>query len=320
MASAIYAGVFDSSKTDASAIKSFSCDSGNCTFPQFSTLGMCHSCHEILELIHPNKTFSGYWLDNWVQHSSWHWTREDAKVGWTNESTATHYTNTPYTMLSSRKTLGFDPSIGDAPFDDLITLDFLTLNIDATCNTTTGETETCAKHPWAVRCSLYPCIKTFNANITNSVLSENLTSSLPIKKSNTSAVEVTTSKNLTWSYAVQTTLRHGLRVDCKPSSIPTATNTVPITSNRTSPISSNEVVTWYPEDCVYSLGYPAALAINQFLSVLFDQASLESCNGSVTDLFGNHWLETFYNNGMANISSADTYFGSLAGTITGSMR
>ncbi|KAI3329504.1 hypothetical protein F4824DRAFT_506083 [Ustulina deusta] len=202
MASAIYTGILDPHKTDAGAIKSFSCDSGNCILPQFSTLGMCHACHEIRELIHRNETFSGYWLDNWTEDPSWDWWREDARVGWTNESRTTHYTYTPYTMLSSRKTLGFDPSIGDAPFDDLITLDFLTLNIDATCNTTTGETETCAKHPWAVRCSLYPCIKTFNANITNSVLLENLTSSVPMKKSNISAIEVTTSENLTWSYAL----------------------------------------------------------------------------------------------------------------------
>ncbi|KAI1131265.1 hypothetical protein F5Y10DRAFT_262447 [Nemania abortiva] len=320
MASAIYTGILDPPKTDAGAITSFSCDSGNCTLPQFSTLGMCHSCHEILELIHANESFPGYWLDNWAENPSWNWWREDARVGWTNESSTTHYTYTPYTMLSSRKTLGFDPSMGDAPFDDLITLDFLTFNIDATCNTTMGDTETCSKHPWAVRCSLYPCIKTFNANITNSRLSENLTSYFPMKKSNISAIEVTTSENLTWSYAVNTTLRHGQRVDCNPSSIPTTTNTVPITSNRTSPISSNETVTWYPQDCVYSLGYPAALGINQFLSTLFDVNSLESHNGSVTDLFGDHWLKTFYKNGMANFSTADTYFGSLAATITASMR
>ncbi|KAK5627373.1 hypothetical protein RRF57_003088 [Xylaria bambusicola] len=320
MASAIYTGILNPPKTRASAIKSFSCDSGNCTLPRFSTLGMCHSCHEILELIHTNETFPGYWLDNWVGNPSWNWCREDARVGWTNESWATPYTYTPYTMLSSRKTLGFDPLIGDAPFDDLITLDFLTLNVNAACNATIEDVETCPKHPWAVRCSLYPCIKTFNAKITNAVLSENLTSSIPLKKSNISAIEVTTSENLTWSYAVSTTLRHGQSVDCKPSSIQTPINIVSITSNRTIPISSNETVTWYPEDCVYSMGYPAALAINQFLSVLFDVNSLESRNGSVYDLFGSYWLKTFYNNGMANISTANTYFESLAAAITATMR
>ncbi|KAJ2995405.1 hypothetical protein NUW58_g1275 [Xylaria curta] len=320
MASAIYAGVLNPREVDAGAIKTFRCDSGNCTLPQFSTLGMCSSCHEILELIHSNKTFPGYWLDNWANDPKWHWSRGEARIGWTNESRTTHYAYTPYTMISTRKTLGFDPSISDTPFDDLITLDFMTLNINGTCNTTMKETETCAKHPWAVRCSLYPCIKTFDAKIINSVLSEDLVSSFPMKKSNISAVEVTTSKNLTWSFAVNTRLRHGQRVDCNPSSIPTTNNTVPITVNMTSPVSSEEAVTWYPEDCVYSLGYPAALATNQFLSVLFDENSLESPSGSVTDLYGNYWLKTFYNNGMANLSSANVYFGSLAGEITASMR
>ncbi|KAI1740963.1 hypothetical protein F4680DRAFT_464815 [Xylaria scruposa] len=317
MASAVYAGILDYSKTDASAIKSFDCDSGNCTFPQFSTLGMCHSCHEILELIHLNENSSGYWLDNWAQDPKYHWSREDAKIGWMNETNS----RTPYTMLSSRKTLGFDPSFGDAPFDDLITIDVLTLNIDANCcNTAMGETETCAKHPWAVRCSLYPCIKTFNSSITNSVLSESLNWSFPMKKSNISALEVTTSQNLTWSYAVNTTFRHGQRVDCMPSSSQTIADTVPITVNRTSPISGAEAVVWYPEDCVYSLGNRAALAINQFLSSLFDANSLKSIDGSVTDLFGSYWLRTFYNNGTVDISSANAYFGSLAGAITASMR
>ncbi|KAI0555936.1 hypothetical protein F4679DRAFT_590894 [Xylaria curta] len=317
MASAIYAGILDYSKSDASTIKSFNCDSGNCTFPQFSTLGMCHSCHEILELIHPNENFSGYWLDNWAQDPRYHWSREDAKVGWMNKTN----TKTPYTTLSSRKTLGFDPSFGDAPFDDLITIDVLTLNIDTTyCNTAIGETETCVKYPWAVRCSLYPCIKIFNASITNSVLSENLNSSFPMRKSNVSALEITTSQDLTWSYAVNTTFRHGQRVDCKPSSSQTIANTVPITVNRTISISSTEAVVWYPEDCVYSLGSRAALAINQFLSSLFDANSLKSIDGSVTDLFGSYWLRTFYNNGTVDISSANAYFGSLAGAITASMR
>ncbi|KAI1366203.1 hypothetical protein F5Y08DRAFT_337961 [Xylaria arbuscula] len=320
MASAIYTGILNPPITDASAIKSFSCDSGNCTLPQFSTLGMCHSCHEILELIHPNDTFPGYWLDNWVGDPSWNWWREDSRVGYTNKSVTTHYTYTPYTMLSSRKSLGFDPSLGDAPFDDLITLDLLTLNVDATCNTTMGQTETCTKHPFAVRCSLYPCIKTFSAKIINSVLSEDLTPSVPLKKSNVSAIEVTTSENLTWSYATDTTLHHGLMTDCNASEIYTETNTVPMTSNRTNPLYGNETVKWYPEDCVYSLSYAAALAINQFLSVLFDENSLESRNGNVTDLFGDHWLKPFYNNGMANFSSANAYFASLAGTITADMR
>ncbi|KAI0970523.1 hypothetical protein F4678DRAFT_479936 [Xylaria arbuscula] len=320
MASAIYNGIVDPPETGAGAITSFRCDSGNCTFPQFSTLGMCHSCHEILELIHINETFPGYWLDNWVNDPSYHWSREDARVGWTNESRTTSYTYTPYTLISSRKTLGFDPSIGDAPFDDLITLDFLTLNIDASCNTAMGDTEAFPKHPWAVRCSLYPCIKTLNATIINAVLLETVISSLPMKKSNISAIEVTTSKNLTWSYAVDTTLRHGQRVGCNPSSIPTTINTVPITRNRTNPISSNEIVTWYPEDCVYLLGYTPALAINQFLSVLFDVNSLESNRASTSDLFGNYWLKTFYQEGTANISTANAYFGSLAATMTASMR
>jgi hypothetical protein len=40
------------------------CPSGNCTFPSFQTISMCHTCSEANALIRSNDTFQGYWLEN----------------------------------------------------------------------------------------------------------------------------------------------------------------------------------------------------------------------------------------------------------------
>ncbi|KAI1340046.1 hypothetical protein F5Y15DRAFT_62506 [Xylariaceae sp. FL0016] len=311
----LYSGALNPPETDAAAIKSFTCPSGNCTFPTFSTLGMCHKCHEIPDLIRVNTTFSGYWLDNWVADPTWQWWREPARVGFTNV-----IPKAPYTMASSRKTLGFNPASGTSPFDDIATFDFLTLNLSPNCTVPIGEEEHCPKYPWAVRCSLYPCIKTFNTSIMKSVLTDTLLSYTPIRKSNISAIEVTTSTNLTWSHAVEKTLRQGRLTECSPSQTWTPENTIPITKNHTIQVIGNESVTWYPQDCVYVLEYPAALAINQYLSFIYDGAAVVSRSESTNDLYRENWVKVLYNKGRVNITGADAYFGGLAATITAIMR
>ena len=172
MSTAIFLGTLDAA-INATALIPFECSSGNCTFPTdergaaFQTLGMCLSCKEVNDLIRPNSTFPGYWLDNWTPSPAWGngwdtWWKRPAYVGYVFPNSTT---NTTYSMFWSRKTLAFSPD-----FDDLITFDALMLNVDPqTCDVT--KSELCPKHPWAVRCSIYPCIQTYNATIINSVLS-----------------------------------------------------------------------------------------------------------------------------------------------------
>lgn len=144
---AITLGALDLPANESSLIP-FSCPSGNCTFPSsgeaaFQTLGMCHTCKEINDLIRVNDTYPGYWLENWEGEPSWQWTDQPALVGY-----AFPNTTFPYSMFWSRKTLALDPA-----FDDLITFDWLMLNVDSNCNI--EESQDCQKHPWAVRCSIY---------------------------------------------------------------------------------------------------------------------------------------------------------------------
>lgn len=157
IATAMTLGTLDAA-VNATAPIPFTCPSGNCTFPAaenddaFQVLGMYDSCKEINELIRFNSSISGFYLENWAPDQVpdyKDWWDEPAYVGWVFPNSSN---SLPYSMFWSRKTLAFSPEL-----DDLITFDYLMLNVDnKTCNLT--QSEKCPKHLWAVRCSLYPCV------------------------------------------------------------------------------------------------------------------------------------------------------------------
>jgi hypothetical protein len=220
---------------NATRLIPFTCSSGNCTFPTgdgaaaFQTLGMCHACEEINDLIRPNTTYPGYWLENWTPDPSWGknwdtWWVRPAQVGYVFPNSST---NTSWAMFWSRKTLAFSPV-----FDDLITIDSLMLRVDPkTCDVT--KSESCPKPPWAVRCSLYPCIQTYNAKIENSIMSETLLSTIPLKKKQIMDLEITQAPNMTFSLASDRILRNGTWTQCRVSDTYSNTTPVAIGTNNT---------------------------------------------------------------------------------------
>jgi hypothetical protein len=194
MAGAIYMALL-SSPANENAILPSECRIGNCTFPSdngntLSTLGMCSHVQDISNSIRCNETNPGFWTPDWDGESL-------NSVGLFDPNATT-----PYQMLYTRKTIA-----KNSDFDDLVTFNILTLNIYNSCDK--AHTENCTKHPFAARHSLYPCIKTYNSSITLGKIEEKLISSIPMKKTNASAITLTASENLTWSLATNKTLRNG---------------------------------------------------------------------------------------------------------------
>jgi hypothetical protein len=286
----------------------FVCPSGNCTFAadsdgaSFQSLGMCHSCKDITSLIKSNDSFAGFYLES------------QAYVGYTFPNSSN---NTPFSMLWSRKTLANTPE-----FDDMFTVDTVMLNIDSNCPVDTSEN--CPKRPWAFRCSIYPCVKTYNASIVNSVLNETiLQSDTPLRKTNSSAVEVTTSTNLTWSIATERVLRGGRWAQCKISDSPSSTNNVAVGINNTLTDANPDPglpLRYFEPDCVWNLGYAIALGLNQYLSWMYDNEYIASFNGNTIAVQGPQALTMLYRNGTANMSTVDQYFGGITATMTAMMR
>jgi hypothetical protein len=265
---------------DDTSLLPFECASGNCTFPaakgggMFQTIGLCHQCWDIADLIRVNNTNTsqGWSLSNWDVGPEWNFGKRPAYVG--ENALANEPDNNLDAMYWSRKTLAMRPD-----FDDLITIDGIMLNVDDDCDVETSEN--CPKHPWAFRCAIYPCIKTMRANIVNSKLKEEVIGTSSLRRTNETAVEVTTSVNLTWSLAIDRVLRNGAWASCSPTPSMTNTNLVAINSERhtlyqgRSDAQINVPPSYYPADCVFSLGYDISLGLNQYLSWLFDPSDTE---------------------------------------------
>jgi hypothetical protein len=308
-AAAIQLGVMDK-LASARELITFQCSSGNCTFPTtpdgaaFSTVGMCYAVEDISNTIYLNRTDNNTWQIPTTD------TAYQPKVGWTNISSVN-----PYGMLYTRKW-----SKPSTEFDDLLTFDILMLNLDDPDTCDLEPTVNCTKHPWAVRGSIIPCIKTYTSTINSSKLVETELSTTFLKKSNASAIEVTTSTNLTWSLATDTVLRDGRVQQCETSDTPSDRTPIGISANGTLALTPVDIVKYYEADCVWVVDYTEALALNQFVSYMHDVEWLVSAYDSTVATTGDDWLNNFYMNGTANISTAANYMASLSGTIETMMR
>ncbi|KAE9372778.1 hypothetical protein N431DRAFT_340473 [Stipitochalara longipes BDJ] len=337
MAAMMYLGTIDP-PVNPSATIPFECSSGNCTFPAVqnatsSTIGICYSTMDIISYVQRNAT-EQYDFRYWLPDLSWgnplnNSKYAEASVGIPDaitpvpaESLVT-IANSKYQMIYTKKGIADGPGFSPE-FDALFTFDTLMLNVNSSCDVTSSDihlSEICEKHPWAVRISLYPCIKTFQSSIRNSILEEKIISTTPLRKTNGSAVEITTTANLTYSLATDSILVNGSWQTCQTSDYYTDSTPVPISLvNMTLQLSPEEPTRWYPSECVWMLDYVPGLAINQFLSWMYDEEPLIAVTDNTVITSGSIWLKPLYLNGTANINTVNSYIDGLAGAMTAIMR
>ena len=338
MAAAMYMATIDPPDNPSSIVPVL-CTTGNCTFPAtdnatLSTLGMCYSTMDITSHVQKNVS-SGYDFGYWLPDLTWGHLANDtehaeATVGiadaskvWHGSQSAITINNSHYTMMSPKKALANSP--GFAPdFDDLFTFDTLMLKVNASecdiMNPNIHFTANCTKHPWAFRTSLYPCIKTFSSSVTNNILNELVLSTIPLKKTNYSAIEITTSVNLTYSLATDKILVNGAWKTCQILDYYTDVTPVPISINGTLQLFRDQPTKWYPVECVWMLDYIPALALNQFLSWMYDESPLLAVESNTVINSGSLWLKPLYRNGTANIDTVNNYMENLVSGMTGIMR
>jgi len=337
MAAMMYLGTIDP-PVNPSATIPFECSTGNCTFPAVqnatsSTIGICYSTMDITSYVQKNVSRQynfGYWLPD----LSWGHPLNDSKyaeasVGMPDAVTAgpaeslVTINNSNYQMLYTKKGIADGPGFSPE-FDALFTFDTLMLNVNSSCDVMYGDINlsvTCEKHPWAVRISLYPCVKTFQSSILNSILKETIISTTPLRKTNGSAVEITTTTGLTYSLATDSILVNGSWQTCQTSDHYTDSTPVPISVvNNTLQLSPEEPTRWYPSECVWVLDYVPGLAINQFLSWMYDESPLLAVTENTVITSGSTWLKPLYLNGTANIDTVNSYTDGLASAMTAIMR
>jgi len=283
MAVAINTGIVSPPENISSLIFT-ECSSGNCTFPMFRTVGVCHSCEDISQNVRKSGTdiFTNYTLSDssgnptglWIAHTRLFIGRVES-------------------MLVGNTIANMTYMIGP------------------------GQIGQYDIPPAAARCQLFPCVRDYKSAMQKFVLSEDLLSQERIGMNNLrpspdSGLLVTTKiiRNGTWqtcqasseagSGLVQVAIAN---VDASPQDPPRYDGTAP--------------TAWYPEDCVWSFGRWSTSVIGQALKKELDGISItstgETPDGSIPAR--NLWL-----NGTGNLNTTNTFISDLADTMTATIR
>ena len=285
MVAALYQGLVNPPQ-NSSSIMPFSCETGNCTFPSdrgdsYSSVGMCHSCRDINSTVFNSST---------SDHSGRLWnTTGGAQVGM---STMLNTVVPQYREEGANGT-------------EILTVD--TLMMRESC----GDSS-CVRWPWAFRCGLYPCVKTYAANISSFVLDENITATRPLERNR---------EDGGFYLVTDDTLRNGIRTKCTASNQPTADNkvTVPFSTWRKN-VPENVMNKYYPVDCVWSFSFVALNGLSPYLASMFTDGKVSSNYALWSNAQGDPWLLNLGHNGTANLSTAEAFMEGLSSTITATMR
>lgn len=181
----------------------------------------------------------------------------------------------------------------------------------------------------AFRCSMFPCIKTYEASVTNGVYTESQIGD---------DINVTYVDREVTGFAVATNLTRsedGFLVSCNATPHQTTDNTIRIRTDLMIPYNdtyseifgrpnaSTTMAMWYPEKCYWSLGTGFSWAMHDFLQerwngsyVQYLQLPTLKANGT----YGDAWTTQLYNEGQATVESANAYMDGLAWSITAAMR
>lgn len=297
MASAIYVGLLNPPANSSSSIR-IDCQLGNCTFPHdsgatFSTLAVCHSCEDISNTI----TVYNNTVDDYNEG-------RNASIP-SGPTTAWGYPN------NVTSTAGFGA--------EDINRNWVFYQFEALMMRQTDF--------FATRCSIFPCVKTFAANMSVSIYNETLVS--------TDARQISFDyymRSGSWGIATNQTMRNGRLHDCKPTDIRTESNTVLINATDKA-LASNSWsqdaasfttrkagLVWYPADCTWQVSWGAFLSIGQLFDELFYNQTVQVYYAEFNMSTGPPWLRRLYGNGTATMDSVNQYMEGLTNSMTSSIR
>ena len=304
MTAALYQGLLNP-PSNASALMSTYCPSGNCTFPHlnntaYTSLAMCPSIEDISHLI------SGY--GNVVRYGSKTW----------------NYTLPSGLQLPDIRVLttAAISSHGKDQETPLLALEALMVTVNCSGATSASEDE-CSIKPWAFRASLSPCIQKYgNVRFSNSIFEEDVLST-------------------TWLPFVPEILYYSLAgdypslpdIDCSPSES-LQENRTQSTSllasglryiNHSSKALKGSDTLWYDSSCTYDFGFgPTTGLRDSFTRVFF--GTMDKPNnvtiprGLFSQSIGDAWMLSLYADGQANLTSAAAYMEGLAISMTAAIR
>ena len=248
MKSAVYYGLFSESNPRGNL--QFNCPTGNCTWPEFTTLAVCSSCVDLTPYM------TRYCAKGPPSNG------DLSKCGWEVPHGARLNSSADVFSMTSQ----IPSSLGDMPHTTLLKLIFM--------GTEAQDGPPLNYNPWAKQCTLNYCLQTFNTTVTNGVLHETLTSTTlnaTVLTTNTSSLPVTLTAPDNTTYLISSGAMLGIRswfhalfapgaATRSPSSAPIAVNlTVGISSGPTY-FASDIVQTFYWDYYQYATGLETAMS------------------------------------------------------------
>jgi hypothetical protein len=302
MAAALYTGLI-SPPANASTSVSVGCLTGNCTFSEFNgathqSLAMCSSCKDLSASIKSNASYNA--SDLYAGQYRYYLPAQAEDRDWANSPSITIgadewlSTNFYWPPLSSRYISAFDALMYRSP----------------SCANLSSES--CTYTPFAVGCEVYPCVKTYHANVSNFILSEIVLDT----------TRISFGYGLNYILVTSSSLSNNGWEECKPSDQPTKTNTAPVATTTT--LTNGTLVSWnkyYPPSCVWQFDWASTWALRTyFAQYLFSGTITTSEVHTAAAGVGTPWLLNLLNDGNASVASASSYLKALTNSMTGVIR
>lgn len=297
MAVAINRGINDPPQ-NASILVTASCATGNCTFPPYSTIGLCHSVHDLSEKVHVSGASS---KDPFFDPNR----NITLDMG-----TGSLITLGPFNTLNNTVLQTKVSETGSGIFELYMLMDNtyrLTPSPESTGNVSAFSAE------------IYPCVRTYNASVRDSALSETELSSTPIGINQNS----TQTPQYLFLLATSRTWVNGTLVECQPrqekstGTVEVFKDNVDAAPGRWPDEETEQQSLWYPKECVWRFGQNSMFAIQGALATSLGDLRASYTMRTVT---GPIAAKSIWRNGTATLTSVSQFMQGLTDTMTATMR
>ncbi|KAI1765376.1 hypothetical protein GGR53DRAFT_263822 [Hypoxylon sp. FL1150] len=291
------------------------CPTGNCTFAHHngithSSMAMCSSCIDTTSLVSgPSGNFGNYTLPNNM---------------WVAPVSDMAYLNVNRDNLTWASSV-FTPEFASVSRWALVNVTVLSLTT-ATCSNDGGKLNCSMPNGYggptglvATSCSLYPCLKNYDATMERGVLSEKIVSTQPAP---INYVEAGIEPGQISSYQNYTALQTPCQVDGKWYDISDISN-VPKTDGRTfTEINIDGMNYTAPDECTYKMTSPYANALSSFMGydLLSGVCTYNTRQGQAISCGERWWLTSLYQNKEASFDSLSKAFDQFATAVTNKFR
>ncbi|KAI0549875.1 hypothetical protein F4679DRAFT_544965 [Xylaria curta] len=299
MAVAINTGMINPPQHISSLIAT-DCKSGNCTFGELASVGLCRSCEDITSQLKNITGANGFSFRNFTIPGD-----DDDTPGFGFKDLIVSDTQLFNTQASTSKFFSIRIAMAPGSFT----------------------------HPdsplSAFQCSITPCVRKYRSSISENVLSEVDLSSTPIGQNwkidwnIEDGDEWHPSPNIPqYRLATSSTLQNGSEAGCVPSDKegPGLIEVARANIDAAPQSGESNETTWYPEDCVWSLSLGAAASIPFALHAELNSLYIYYTGRGDLPVGRSIAAQNMWRNGTMDLAHIDDYMQKLVDVMTATMR